>query len=321
MPIGLAGRGADHGCAVGVGERDDLLIAAPLAGIAILDTTLVVFSRRRRGAAVLSGARDHLTHRLLAALKTPSRVAAALAIGQLGLCALAALLHELDSAEVALISVFYLACGRRHDRRARRPALAARARGRARAGGGGALGLSRIRVLRVIARLNLGGPAHQAALLSGRRMDPERFETLLVHGRLAPGEESMADLAEREGARMLYLPTLGQPISPVADARAFGALRRIDRAASVPTSFTPTPRRPDSSAARRRSSSRPAATDARPHVPRPRARGLLRPGEDPAVSRARAGLARRTDRLIGVSEATVDDLVRLGRRRRERSST
>ena len=31
--------------------------------------------------------------------------------------------------------------------------------------------------------MNLGGPAHQASLLSGRRLDPERYQTLLVHGR------------------------------------------------------------------------------------------------------------------------------------------
>ena len=44
----------------------------------------------------------------------------------------------------------------------------------------------RLRVLQVIGRLNMGGPAHIAALLSGRRFDPGRYETLLVHGSLAP---------------------------------------------------------------------------------------------------------------------------------------
>ncbi len=35
----------------------------------------------------------------------------------------------------------------------------------------------------------MGGPAQAAAILSGRRVDPGRYETLHVHGRLAPGEE------------------------------------------------------------------------------------------------------------------------------------
>ena len=38
-----------------------------------------------------------------------------------------------------------------------------------------------IRILRVIARLNMGGPAHHVGLLSGL-LDPERYETLLLHG-------------------------------------------------------------------------------------------------------------------------------------------
>jgi hypothetical protein len=50
--------------------------------------------------------------------------------------------------------------------------------------------------------MNLGGPAHQASYLSGRRFHPDRYETLLVHGQPAPGEKSMADLAAKEGARL-----------------------------------------------------------------------------------------------------------------------
>jgi hypothetical protein len=42
--------------------------------------------------------------------------------------------------------------------------------------------------------MNMGGPAQQAALLSGRRLDPERYATLLVHGSVAAGEESMAEI-------------------------------------------------------------------------------------------------------------------------------
>ena len=41
------------------------------------------------------------------------------------------------------------------------------------------------RVLRVIARLNIGGPAIHATLLS-TRLDPARYETMLVTG--AEGE-------------------------------------------------------------------------------------------------------------------------------------
>ena len=43
----------------------------------------------------------------------------------------------------------------------------------------------RIRVARIITRLNIGGPAIQAILLT-ERLDPTRYETLLITG--VPGE-------------------------------------------------------------------------------------------------------------------------------------
>ncbi len=60
-----------------VGELGEVMvpIAVVLVGLPALDTALVIVSRRRRGVSVFSGGRDHLTHRLLAKLGTPRRVA------------------------------------------------------------------------------------------------------------------------------------------------------------------------------------------------------------------------------------------------------
>lgn len=66
-----------------------LLAAVLVVGLPAFDTTLVVLSRRRRGAPVFSGATDHTTHRLLPLLKTPRAVAAVLAAMQAALCLLA----------------------------------------------------------------------------------------------------------------------------------------------------------------------------------------------------------------------------------------
>jgi UDP-GlcNAc:undecaprenyl-phosphate GlcNAc-1-phosphate transferase len=66
-----------------------VLAAAMLVGLVILDTTLVVVSRRRRGVTLMTGGRDHLTHRLLTVVGSARRVAATLAGLQLVLCALA----------------------------------------------------------------------------------------------------------------------------------------------------------------------------------------------------------------------------------------
>jgi UDP-GlcNAc:undecaprenyl-phosphate GlcNAc-1-phosphate transferase len=60
-----------------------------LVGLPALDTTLVVYSRLHQGVGVLSGGRDHLTHRLLDRLGSCQRVAVALAGGQLALSGVA----------------------------------------------------------------------------------------------------------------------------------------------------------------------------------------------------------------------------------------
>lgn len=90
MPIGfiVAATAIAAQPANGLG-RGAVLTASLLVGLVILDTTLVIVSRRRRRVPLLTGGRDHLTHRLLGALRTPQRVAASLAAAQLSLCALA----------------------------------------------------------------------------------------------------------------------------------------------------------------------------------------------------------------------------------------
>jgi glycosyltransferase involved in cell wall biosynthesis len=85
-----------------------------------------------------------------------------------------------------------------------------------------------VKVLRVIARLNMGGPARHVSLLSGR-MDPARFQTTLVAGRVGRGEASLAGLASGEGADLRYVPTLAPDIAPLRDLRALVALIRIAR--------------------------------------------------------------------------------------------
>ncbi len=84
-----------------------------------------------------------------------------------------------------------------------------------------------IRVMRVIARLNIGGPAIHVALLSAWLSDD--FETMLVTGVLGGGEGDMADLARGMGVEPVVLPTMGRAISPFDDLRAFFDLLRLMR--------------------------------------------------------------------------------------------
>jgi UDP-GlcNAc:undecaprenyl-phosphate GlcNAc-1-phosphate transferase len=89
-PIGfvIAGLAMAVGSDLSVGDGQ-LVVAALMAGIVILDTALVTVSRTRRRVTVMTGGRDHLSHRLLPVLRSPRRVAVVLAVGQAMLCAVA----------------------------------------------------------------------------------------------------------------------------------------------------------------------------------------------------------------------------------------
>lgn len=83
-----------------------------------------------------------------------------------------------------------------------------------------------MKVLRVIARLNVGGPARHVVLLdSGLR---ERgYETLLVHGSVGSGEASLEHLAAERGLPVSKLPELGPRIAALDDLRALIKLVRL----------------------------------------------------------------------------------------------
>jgi glycosyltransferase involved in cell wall biosynthesis len=89
------------------------------------------------------------------------------------------------------------------------------------------MAVPKIRILRIIARLNIGGPAIQAVTLTGRLSD--EFETRLVCGHVGSGEGDMSYLALSEGIKPEILPSLGREISPLDDLRALRDLRRIIR--------------------------------------------------------------------------------------------
>jgi len=177
-------------------------------------------------------------------------------------------------------------------------------------------GGDRLRVLQVIGRLNMGGPAHIAALLSGRRFYPDRYEVRLIHGTLAPGEESLADLAVEEGAAMRFLPELRQPVNPLHDSEALLKLIRLARNFKPHVVHTHT--------AKAGFLGRQAALAVRPrpaivhtyhgHV----LEGYFGAAKARLYLELERALARVSDCLIGVSQATVDDLVRLGVAPRER---
>jgi glycosyltransferase involved in cell wall biosynthesis len=83
-----------------------------------------------------------------------------------------------------------------------------------------------IRILRIIARLNIGGPAIQAISLSDH-LSREGYKTLLVSGKVAPREGDMAYFAEQRGVQPVILPKMGREITPIGDMHSLMDLRRI----------------------------------------------------------------------------------------------
>ncbi len=85
-----------------------------------------------------------------------------------------------------------------------------------------------VKVLRVIARLNMGGPAlHVAYLTEG--LAGRGYETTLVAGTLARGEDSMQFVAERHGVEVVRLDELSREISPVRDVISAFRLAKLIR--------------------------------------------------------------------------------------------
>lgn len=81
-------------------------------------------------------------------------------------------------------------------------------------------------VLRVITRMNIGGPAIHAALLSNG-LDSERFSTRLVTGRPDPNEGDLSDLLQRERVKVIRLNSFMRPLHPWRDLVTLARLVRI----------------------------------------------------------------------------------------------
>ena len=167
-----------------------------------------------------------------------------------------------------------------------------------------------VKVLRVIARLNVGGPAlHVAYLTAG--LAERGYETTLVAGTLARGEESMAGVSEARGVRIETLPALHREIGPLRDAQAILRLARLIRDERPTILHTHTAK----AGAVGRIAALLAGT-ARPpiivhtfhgHV----LRGYFNPLTTLAFRTLERWLARITTVLVAVSPEVRDDLVKL----------
>lgn len=86
----------------------------------------------------------------------------------------------------------------------------------------------RLTVLRIIDRLNVGGPAIHA-VLTAKGLDQAKFRTVLVVGSVEPGEADMSYLLESSGIECVVIPSLGRELRPLRDVRTAWRLMRVMR--------------------------------------------------------------------------------------------
>ncbi len=86
-----------------------------------------------------------------------------------------------------------------------------------------------IRILRIIARLNVGGPAIHVSLLTEKLHGPD-FESLLVCGTIDPGEGDMAYYATQHGVEPIIIPELGRSLHPMRDLKTLWKVYQLIRA-------------------------------------------------------------------------------------------
>ncbi|MDR1453568.1 MAG: glycosyltransferase family 4 protein [Candidatus Margulisbacteria bacterium] len=85
------------------------------------------------------------------------------------------------------------------------------------------------KILRIIARLNIGGPAIHVTNLNYYLDRDYDYKSLLVYGSLAAGEGSMEYLAKAKKLKTILLPELGREISWRKDLKTLWQLYKIIR--------------------------------------------------------------------------------------------
>ena len=165
----------------------------------------------------------------------------------------------------------------------------------------------RIRVLRLIARLNVGGPALQAKVLS-EGLDPARFEQRLVAGAVGADEGDFVSMRAPQ-LRVETLAGLGRDPNGWSDVRALVRLYDVIRSFDPHIVHTHT--------AKAGVLGRLAAWGAR--VPATvhtfhghLLHGYFSPAKTMAIVQAERRLARRTTRLVAVGQQVREDLLAAG---------
>jgi glycosyltransferase involved in cell wall biosynthesis len=174
-----------------------------------------------------------------------------------------------------------------------------------------------MRIVHVIARLNVGGAALHVLQLAHEQAQ-RGHDVVVVAGTLAAGEESMEYVADDLGVELHRLPVLQRELSPRADSAAILALRRIirERRPSVLHTHTAKAGATGRLAALISGHARPRAIvhTYHGHV----LSGYFSRRWERVFRLIERALAYASGKLIAVSEEVRDDLVRFGVARADR---
>ena len=164
-----------------------------------------------------------------------------------------------------------------------------------------------IRVLRILARMNVGGPAWQASVLT-RGMSDESFQTQLLSGRVGDGEADFVELRDPD-LPIHRIESLGRAVRFGDDLRAFVEICRAIREFKPHVVHTHTAK----AGVLGRIAALFCRVPIRVHTYHGHVlAGYFSPTLLSVVCRVEAVLARSTTALISVGERVRDDLVEKG---------
>lgn len=165
----------------------------------------------------------------------------------------------------------------------------------------------RIRVVRIIARLNIGGPAIHSTLLH-ERLNPARFASTLVTGTEEAGEGNYLELHGRT-ANVEIIPDLGREIRPFRDVQTLSRLVSLMRRIRPHVVHTHTAK----AGAVGRAAAILAGVPVVVHTYHGHVlRGYFSPAKTALYRGIERSLAWRTDRLLAVTSRVRDELIALG---------